>query len=174
MRSTSISTPLHEVDDESKASLLMDEDPVLFSQPLLGGNAMSSDEEEKNPRDPLANPYWIENRELKNGRTDFLPGVEIQFWKDLIERYLQPLDADPEKEKKKKLELKELRNQMVFSFFMLNAIFVVVVFLLQQQKDIIFVKWPIGATANVTYIGPKVRIFVTDIVVCSLDWASQE
>ena len=45
---------------------------------------------------------------------------------------------------------------MVFSFFMLNAIFVITIFLLQQQKDLIFITWPLGAKANITYVGPKV------------------
>ena len=44
---------------------------------------------------------------------------------------------------------------MVFSFFMLNAVFVVVVYLLQQNKDSLYIEWPLGATANVTYVGPK-------------------
>ena len=47
---------------------------------------------------------------------------------------------------------------MVFSFFMLNAVFVVVVYLLQQNKDSLYIEWPLGASANVTYVGPKVII----------------
>ena len=40
---------------------------------------------------------------------------------------------------------------------MLNAVFVVVVYLLQQNKDSIYIEWPLGATANVTYVGSPVR-----------------
>ena len=43
-----------------------------------------------------------------------------------------------------------LANQ-VFTFFMLNAVFVTAIFLLQQNKDLIFIRWPLGATCNVTY-----------------------
>lgn len=78
----------------------------------------------------------------------------MQFWKDLIEKYLEPLIKDSEKEKRQAAELKTLRNQMVFSFFMLNAIFVLVVFLLQQNKELLFIRWPFGAKVNVTYVGP--------------------
>ena len=56
---------------------------------------------------------------------------QVQFWKDLIEKYLEPLLKNVEKEKQQAAGLIELRNQMVFSFFMLNAIFVIVVYLLQ-------------------------------------------
>ena len=97
------------------------------------------------------NPYWIEDRDLKNGKRDFLSGHETQFWKDLIEKYLAPLEKNEEKEKKNAADLITLRNQMVFSFFMLNALFVLIVFMLQQEKDMIFMRWPIGYKTVITY-----------------------
>jgi chitin synthase len=48
-------------------------------------------------------------------------------------------------------DLKELRNSSVFGFFMINALFVLIVFLLQLNKDSLHVKWPISARINVTY-----------------------
>lgn len=48
----------------------------------------------KNERDFLTNPYWIEDAELKKGEVDFLSSAEIQFWKDLIDKYLFPIDQD--------------------------------------------------------------------------------
>ena len=60
------------------------------------------------------------------------------------------------KQKKVKEDLKSLRDQVVYSFFMLNAIFVLVVFLLQQQKETLYVPWPFGAKANITYNGDYV------------------
>ena len=59
----------------------------------------------------IVNPYWIEDRDLGPGQIDYLPGVEVQFWKDLIEKYLEPLISDKQKEKQKANELLELRNQ---------------------------------------------------------------
>ena len=49
-------------------------------------------------------------------------------------------------EEKKKISegLKDLRNQMVMSFLILNSIWVVTIFLLQQNKDTLFIKWPYG------------------------------
>ena len=60
-------------------------------------------------RDKLVNPYWIEDRHLLSGPVDFLPGTEVQFWKDLIEKYLAPLLKDEEKEKQQAQELITLR-----------------------------------------------------------------
>ena len=89
------------------------------------------------------NPYWIEDRDLLNGKRDFLSGHEDKFWKDLIEKYLTPLDKDEKKEKKNAQDLITLRNKSVFSVFMLNALFVLVVFMLQTEKDMIGIEWPL-------------------------------
>ena len=89
------------------------------------------------------NPYWIEDRDLLNGKRDFLSGHEDKFWKDLIEKYLAPLEKDEKKEKKNAQDLITLRNKSVFSVFMLNALFVLVVFMLQTEKDMIGIEWPL-------------------------------
>jgi chitin synthase len=91
---------------------------------------------------------------------NLVPGVEVQFWIDLIKKYLEPLKKDVEKEKKQAAGLLDLRNKMVFSFFMLNAIFVVTVFLMQSQKDVLYIRWPLGAKANVTYGGTEASQFL--------------
>lgn len=48
----------------------------------------------KEERDPLINPYWLEDKALVRGVVDFLTGGEIQFWKDMLEKYLYPIDED--------------------------------------------------------------------------------
>ena len=40
------------------------------------------------------NPFWIEDKELKKGPVAFLSPNENQFWRELIEKYLYPLDED--------------------------------------------------------------------------------
>ena len=105
----------------------------------------------KTERDDMINPFWIEDRDLKTGQRDFLNGHETQFWKGLIEKYLAPLEKNPEKEKKNANDLITLRNQMVFSFFMINSLFVLIVFMLQQEKDTIFMRWPIGYKTIISY-----------------------
>lgn len=56
-------------------------------------------------------------------------------------------------------ELIELRNKSVFAFFMFNALFVLVVFLLQLNKDQIHVKWPLGVRTNLTVIPETSEVF---------------
>ena len=48
----------------------------------------------KEERDNLVNPYWLEDKALVRGVVDFLTGNEIQFWKDMLEKYLYPIDED--------------------------------------------------------------------------------
>lgn len=44
------------------------------------------------------NPYWIEDKALKRGEVDYMPGAEVQFFKDLIEKYLHPLIKNPQEQ----------------------------------------------------------------------------
>ncbi|KAI8045394.1 hypothetical protein M5D96_001574 [Drosophila gunungcola] len=107
--------------------------------------------EPKQERDFLTNPYWIEDPDVRKGEVDFLSSTEIQFWKDLIDQYLYPIDNDPVEQARIAKDLKELRDSSVFAFFMINALFVLIVFLLQLNKDNIHVKWPFGVRTNITY-----------------------
>lgn len=44
-----------------------------------------------------------------------------------------------------------LRDKSVFAFFMMNALFVLIVFLLTLKKDYLHIKWPFGIKANITF-----------------------
>ncbi len=68
-----------------------------------GSNSDDSDDESdtvepKTERDELINPYWIEDKDLKRGEVDYLSGPEIQFWKDLLDKYLYPIDENKEQQ----------------------------------------------------------------------------
>ncbi len=115
----------------------------------------TEDEESKNSavqeeRDDLINPFWIEERTLGRGEVDYLSGVEIQFWSDLIDKYLHPIDADKQREAQIKQGLTELRNKSVFFFSMFNALFVLIVFMLTLHKDTLHIDWPFGIKENIT------------------------
>lgn len=49
-------------------------------------------------------------------------------------------------------DLLELRNKSVFAFFMFNSLFVLIVFLLQLNKDKLHIEWPFGIKTNITFI----------------------
>lgn len=53
-------------------------------------------------------------------------------------------------QKKVEQELLELRNKSFVAFFMLNALFVLIVFLLQLNKDELHINWPLGMKENIT------------------------
>ncbi|XP_044267838.1 chitin synthase chs-2 isoform X2 [Tribolium madens] len=115
----------------------------------------------QNKRDDLVNPYWIEDPDVRKGEVEFLSSAEILFWKDLLDKYLYPIDENKEEKARIAKELIELRNKSVFAFFMFNALFVLVVFLLQLNKDQIHVKWPLGVRTNITYIEETSEVHIS-------------
>ncbi|XP_013168329.1 PREDICTED: uncharacterized protein LOC106118264 isoform X1 [Papilio xuthus] len=112
-------------------------------------------------RDDLINPYWIEDPDLKKGEVDFLSQSETQFWKDLIDKYLYPIDANKEEQARIARDLIELRNKSVFAFVMFNALFILIVFLLQLNKDQLHVIWPLGVKTNITYIEDTGEVLIS-------------
>lgn len=42
----------------------------------------------------FSRPYWLNDEGLKKGEIDVLSMQEEQFWKDLLEKYLYPIDED--------------------------------------------------------------------------------
>ena len=84
---------------ESPRPSLRDEATTVGSE---GGESVDMDaEEDENhtmqpmaERDDLLNPFWMEDKKLGRGIVDFLSEHEEQFWDDLIEKYLFPIDAN--------------------------------------------------------------------------------
>jgi hypothetical protein len=107
--------------------------------------------EPREQRDQLINPYWLEEKPtFSRGEVDYLSGPEIQFWKDMIDKYLYPLDADKAKQAAIAHGLKELRDKSVFFFCVFNALFVLIVFMLTLHKDTLHIDWPFGVKENIT------------------------
>ena len=90
------------------------------------------------PRNDLYNPFWIDMKMFGKNDVYFLNTKEITFWQGLIDKYLHPLSKDPEEEKRITHDLKELRNNGCFGFFMLNALWVV----MQFQFEYVSVAFP--------------------------------
>ena len=57
---------------------------------------------------------------------------EITFWKQLIDTYLKPLEGNAEKQKQTQEALIELRNKVCLIFILINSLFIIIVFTLQQ------------------------------------------
>jgi len=76
-------------------------------------------------------PKWLEDADLGFGRTRYIGNDEKTFWKDLIKKYLLPLERNEAQQKRTQHELLELRNKMSLMFFMINGLFIVIIFTLQ-------------------------------------------
>lgn len=101
------------------------------------------------PRNDLYNPRWIDMKMLGKNDIYYLNTKEMTFWQGLIDKYLYPLNKDESEEKRVSKDLKELRNNSCFAFFMLNALWIV----MQFQFEYVSVAFPrmqihIGALYN--------------------------
>ena len=110
-------------------------------------------------RDDMVNPSWMEDPDLGDGPTGTLNQAETLFFQDLITQYLFPLDKNSEQEERIQMDLIDLRNKISFSYFLLNAIFVVTIFILQLNIDLISVPWPCGDNLRLEPIGFLFLIF---------------
>lgn len=108
---------------------------------------------------------WLYDGELYRGEVDDLSSREEKFWKELIEEYLQPIDDTDRKEQIAK-GLKDLRDKMVVAFFMINALLVLVLFLLTLKKELLHFKWPLDVKYNFTYNSDngEVRTYFNTII----------
>lgn len=95
---------------------------------------------------------WLNDKCIRHVELDHLDHEEDRFWKDLIEKYLYPLTHDRSYQDRMNADLLDLRNKFAFAFFMINALFVLIVFLLQLKKDCLHIEWPIGPLVNHTVV----------------------
>lgn len=104
------------------------------------------------PSDEVMENSWFYDGPLMRGEVRYLNRSEETFWNELIEQYLHPIEDD---KKKVSSELKDLRDKMVFTFFMLNSLYVLVIFLLTLKKDLLHLNWPFDPKVNFTYFEDK-------------------
>lgn len=93
---------------------------------------------------------WLQDSAFKRAEKDDLEPEEERFWTEVIEKYLFPISADPKEQERIRAGLIDLRNRTVSGFFMLNVVFIIVVLVLQLQKDCLHIEWPIGPKFNHT------------------------
>ncbi len=91
----------------------------------------------------LVNPAWIFHESLLDSEVVMLDPREIKFFQELIERYLYPLVEDKDHQKKMVEDLKSLRNNGCFIFFMINTLWLVIIFSFQlvseRIRDYVFI-----------------------------------
>ncbi|CAL1539833.1 unnamed protein product [Lymnaea stagnalis] len=92
-----------------------------------GGDSAETQQEGKH--------FWIDDKNLGEGPKKALNEDENQFWQDFIQAYVFPLDKDKKQEEKIQNELIELRNKSCLAFFIMNILFVILVYTLQTISE---------------------------------------
>jgi hypothetical protein len=69
-----------------------------------------------------------------------------------------------QKEQEDSKKLKELRDLAVFAFFMVNALFVLVILMLQSREEL-HIQWPFGDNENTVGSSGEVNIMYTNIYI---------
>jgi chitin synthase len=69
---------------------------------------------------------------LKLGQRKELSSAEEKFWNELIAKYLMPLENNEKKQNQTKQKLLDLRNKSCLFFFVVNTLFVTLVYTLTQ------------------------------------------
>ena len=110
------------------------------------------DQQVANKYDDRLHPYWFDHHLVKYADVKYLNENEHLFWRRLIQKYLKPVHMDALEKQKLQLGLNDLRDQGVFAFFMLDALWIAFVFsvLLAQNrlKDMLFIPVPIPSSYN--------------------------
>ncbi|KAK3096905.1 hypothetical protein FSP39_004615 [Pinctada imbricata] len=81
------------------------------------------------------NPGWLGDPVCGDGPVKQLEDRETIFWKQLLRKYLSPISEDRVHQEKVAADLKSLRNNVVFGFFMSSALWIALTMQLQLLQD---------------------------------------
>ena len=109
-------------------------------------------------------PDWLISPITGYGPICPLSRRERTFWKQLIQKYLNPIKEDKTHEAKLGKDLKELRNNIVFAFFMASAIWIAFSMELQslrsELEDKVFLSLPTLTSSKYMTLEPLSLIFL--------------
>lgn len=86
----------------------------------------------------IQNPHttdWMNLNAFRKCKIDKEAEHEESFWKQIIQKYLLPIEGNKEHEEKIKTDLLSLRNNIVFAFFMINFMFSIALLQLQVNRE---------------------------------------
>lgn len=78
----------HEIEPDLSATDLEGQRDAIADEFIV------SDQEQMDRTNHL--PHWLADDDLKNSETETLPAAEEQFWIDLIQKYLEPIEPTDE------------------------------------------------------------------------------
>ncbi|WAR00430.1 CHS2-like protein [Mya arenaria] len=97
-------------------------------------------------KEDVNKPAWLNTKTCGDGPIKRLSEKENVFWKQIIAKYLHPITEDKSHQEKVQYDLKNLRNNVVFGFFMSSALWIALAMQLQilqeDLKNSIFIKIP--------------------------------
>lgn len=96
---------------------------------------------------------WRSHPTLKHCVPSALEPEEDKFWNSLITEFLEPekaKDASTVHEMQGKLDA--LRNRVVSALLFCNAMYVLVIVLLQHHRSTLYIEWPLAANVSIGYV----------------------
>ena len=106
--------------------------PETVSMPAVLVRSIPRPRQPKVRQDPDA---WQAMEFLGKREKEVISNDEAEFWKDILDKYLYPMQEDKAKKAEIQKELKSLRNNVAFGFLMMNFLFATAVFQLQNNED---------------------------------------
>ncbi|XP_054166652.1 chitin synthase chs-2-like [Oppia nitens] len=131
----------------------IDEDEVMTTDDLTlrHNRTFSGDISDiSKDRNVFIKTIWTQDKCFEKFIQQELDAEEQEFWRQLIDLYLKPLEKNSVHEKKVEFELKELRMKIASAFGLLNSLFILLVLLLQMHKNVF--EWKINIGNNVIRI----------------------
>ncbi|VDL76598.1 unnamed protein product [Nippostrongylus brasiliensis] len=84
---------------------------------------------------------WMDVDYLQVCERGRLKGAEEEFWSQLIDTYLKPIESSPQQQSAIAEGLASLRNNIAFSIILINALLALAIYLIQKHKNVLSIKW---------------------------------
>ncbi|KAL3836166.1 hypothetical protein ACJMK2_021608 [Sinanodonta woodiana] len=104
-------------------------------------------------RNDMINPAWLEDAGVGQGEVMKMMDNEKSFWEGFVQRYLYPLDKDPQTEKEMANKLLQLRNSVALGIAMINLLWMAINFMFQLKG---------GLTVTIQYSSPTKEDYLDD------------
>ncbi|KHJ45931.1 Chitin synthase [Trichuris suis] len=106
-------------------------------------------------------PKWMTLPYLKEGTNEVLDETETRFWNTFIEDYMKPITRTPAEERAVGLALRQLRNSVALGVLMANSLLILVIYLLQINKELLSIRWNPAQNYTVIKWEPSLTKYIT-------------
>ncbi|CDW54512.1 chitin synthase [Trichuris trichiura] len=106
-------------------------------------------------------PKWMTLAYLKEGTNEVLDETETRFWNTFIEDYMKPIIRTPTEERAVSVALRQLRNSVALGVLMANSLLILVIYLLQINKELLSIRWNPAQNYTVIKWEPSLTKYIT-------------